>query len=72
MTVNVSTYHHPYRVSVPWRSTGQWRDLQIWLLDNVPRYADYVFIGADIKNTRNRIYCFAYEKDAALFTLRWA
>lgn len=71
MTVSVSLYHHPHRVSVPWRSTGQWRNLQIWLLDNIPSYDNYVFVGVDIKNTSNRIYYFAYERDAALFTLRW-
>ena len=59
-------------VSVPWRSTGQFRDIRIWLLDNVPNYGDYEFVGVDLTNTKNRKYYFAREEDAAMFALRWA
>lgn len=72
MTVDVSLYRYPYRVSVPWSSTGQWRDVQIWLLDNVTGYDNYAFVGVDMKNTSNRIYYFANEKDAMMFSLRWS
>ena len=57
-------------VSVPWRSTGQFRDLRIWLLDNVLNM-DYDYFGVDYENTNNRKYYFAREEDAALFALRW-
>lgn len=75
MTVNVGPHvypHYPHRVSVPWRSTGQWRDVQIWLLDNVPCYDNYAFVGVDIYIPSNRIYYFAHEKDAMLFALKWS
>lgn len=59
------------RVSVPWRSIGQFRDLRIWLLDNV-KETDYDFDGVDPNNQDNRIYWFARKEDAILFSLRWA
>lgn len=59
-----------YRISVPFLSTGQWRDLRIWLLDNV-HTRDYELIGEDPENTDNRIVHFAHKKDAVLFALRW-
>lgn len=59
-------------VSVPWRSTGHFRDLRIWLLDNVPNHGDYEFVGVDSNNPDNRIYYFSREEDAIFFTLRWA
>jgi hypothetical protein len=60
-------------VSVPWKSTGQWRDVQIWLLDNVPNHKNYEFVGMeDADNQNNRVYYFAHQDDAVLFALRWA
>jgi hypothetical protein len=59
-------------VSVPWRSTGQFRDLRIWLLDNVPNHGDYDYHGEDLENPNNRLYRFAREEDAIMFALRWA
>ena len=58
-------------VSVRWGSSGRWRDVQIWLLDNVPKYENYEFTGMDPENPENRIIWFANEKDAALFALTW-
>ena len=58
------------RVSVPWRGTGHFRDLRIWLIDNV-LMTDYEFKGMDPKNDENRIFYFALEKDAMQFALRW-
>lgn len=57
-------------VSVPWRSTGHFRDLQIWLIDNIDSL-DWNIEGADYNNLDNRIVNFAYERDAVLFALRW-
>ena len=57
-------------VSVPWRSTKTWRDIKTWLLDNVGPN-DYNMLGADPTNYKNRIVCFAWEEDAALFALKW-
>ena len=59
------------RVSIPWCSTGHFRDLRIWLLDNVDE-RDWDFYGTDSKNHNNRIYYFARQKDAVLFALRWS
>lgn len=59
------------RVSVPWRSTGHFRDLRIWLLDNVNQ-SDYDFVGVEGNEVDNRVFYFAFEKNAMLFTLRWA
>jgi hypothetical protein len=58
-------------VSVPWRSTGQFRDLRIWLLDNILNM-DYDYYGVDFVNPENRIYYFARDQDAAMFALRWS
>lgn len=58
-------------VSVPWGGMNHFRDLRIWLLDNVDEL-DYDFAGADPKNHKNRIFYFAKEKDATIFMLRWA
>lgn len=57
-------------VSVPWRSTGHFRDLQIWLIDNIDSL-DWNIEGADYNNLDNRIVRFARERDAVLFALRW-
>lgn len=57
-------------VSVPWRSTGNFRDLQIWLLDNI-NSLDYNLDGVDYNDLDNRIVYFARERDAVLFALRW-
>lgn len=59
------------KVSVPWRSTGQFRDLRIWLIDNV-RETDYEFKGMDPKFNDRRVFYFALKKDAAMFSLRWS
>ncbi len=58
-------------VSLPWRGSGHFRDLRIWLLDNVDE-RDWDFDGVDPKNFNNRIYYFAREKDANWFALRWS
>lgn len=58
-------------VSVPWRSTGHFRDLQIWLIDNL-NTLDWDIVGADMNNLDNRIVMFARSRDAVLFALRWA
>lgn len=57
-------------VSVPWRGSEHFRDLQIWLLDHV-NHNDYDFAGVDSKNQLNRIVYFGRTKDATLFALRW-
>lgn len=61
-------------VSVAWRSTGNFRDIQIWLLDNVPNHDDYEFNGMDnsLPSRDNRVYYFAREQDAVMFSLRWS
>jgi hypothetical protein len=59
-----------YVISVPWRSTGNWRDIRIWLLDNI-HTKEYTFSGVDDENPDNRIVHFAHKKDAVLFALRW-
>lgn len=59
------------QVSVPWRSSGHFRDLRIWLLDTI-NHRDWDFDGADPKNPNNRIYYFAHQTDATLFALRWS
>jgi len=59
------------QVSVPWRSSGHFRDLRIWLLDNVNEL-DYDFDGADPNNQANRIVYFAKEQDAVWFRLKWS
>ena len=68
-------YHCTIPVSVPWRSNGQFRDLRIWLLDNVPNHEDYEYAGMDtniLRSQDNRVYYFACEQDAMMFALRWA
>ena len=59
-------------VSIPWKSSGHFRDVRIWLLDNVPHHGSYHFDGVDFQNMNNRVYYFEKEKDAALFALRWS
>ena len=59
------------QVSVPWPGVRRFRDLQIWLIDNV-RNTDYEFKGMDLNNPNNRIFYFALEKDAIMFSLRWS
>ena len=58
------------RVSVPWCSTGHFRDLRIWLLDNVQE-TDYEFKGLDNLDSERRIFYFARQPDAVLFSLTW-
>ena len=57
-------------VSVPWRSARQWRDLRIWLIDNV-HDMDYDAAGVDLEDYDNRVFYFAREKDAVWFALIW-
>ena len=59
------------KVSVPWLGVRRFRDLQIWLIDNVPD-TDYEFKGMDNANSNNRIFWFARKEDAIQFALRWA
>ena len=58
-------------VSVSWRSTGNYRDLQIWLIDNIDSL-DWYIDGLDFNNPNNRIVRFARERDAVLFALQWS
>lgn len=58
-------------VSVPYCSTGQWRDLRIWLIDHV-HHMDYDAAGVDLNDYDKRVFYFARQKDAVLFTLRWS
>jgi hypothetical protein len=57
-------------VSLPWRGSDHFRDLRIWLLDNIDE-CDWDFDGSDPKNQENRIYYFAKKQDATTFSLRW-
>lgn len=57
-------------VSVLWRSTGQWRDLRIWLIENV-NDMDYDAAGVDLQDYDKRVFYFAKEKDAVWFALKW-
>jgi hypothetical protein len=61
-----------YKVSVPYDGSRQWRDLQIWLLDNIPDYDCYRITGLDYDNMNNRLVEFQYEHHAILFALRWS
>lgn len=58
-------------VSVPWRSHGQWRDLRIWLQENV-NDMDYDAAGVDLEAYDRRVFYFARKKDAVWFALRWS
>lgn len=58
-------------VSVPWRSSGNYRDMQIWLIDNLD-LLDWDLDGVDMNDLNRRIVRFARQKDAVLFSLRWA
>ena len=58
-------------VKVPYRSTGQWRDLRIWLIENVDDF-DYDAAGVDLMDHDNRVFYFARERDAVWFALRWS
>lgn len=57
-------------VKVPYRSTGQWRDLRCWLADNV-NDMDYDAAGVDLKDYDNRVFYFAHKEDAVWFALKW-
>ena len=57
-------------IRVTWHSTGQWRDLRIWLIDNVNEL-DYEVCGVDLDDYNKRIIYFAREKDALWFSLKW-
>jgi hypothetical protein len=56
---------------VLWRSTGQWRDLRIWLIENV-NDMDYDAAGVDLQDYDKRVIYFAKEKDAVWFALKWS
>lgn len=58
-------------VKVPYRSTGQWRDLRIWLMDNVDDM-DYDAVGVDLQDYNKRVIYFAKSRDAMWFSLRWS
>lgn len=58
------------RISVPYRGSGQSRDLRIWLLDHVDD-RDWIFDGADHDDMNRRIFFFARREDAILFALTW-
>jgi hypothetical protein len=58
-------------VKVPYRSTGQWRDLRIWLIENV-HDMDYDAAGVDLQDYNQRIFYFARKKDAMWFALKWS
>lgn len=58
-------------VSVPWRSFRHFRDLRIWLLDNVG-HDEYRLAGLDPKNGHNRMVYFTNEQDAIMFKMRWS
>ena len=58
-------------VRVRWQGTTQWRDLRIWLIENV-HDMDYDAAGADLQDYRKRVIWFARERDAVSFALRWS
>lgn len=58
-------------VSAPWCGTGQWRDLRIWLIENV-HDMDYDAAGVDLMDHDKRVFYFARERDAVAFALRWS
>jgi hypothetical protein len=58
-------------VKVLYRSTGQWRDLRIWLIENVDDM-DYIAAGPDLTYPHRRVFYFARERDALWFALRWS
>jgi hypothetical protein len=58
------------KTSVPWCSTEHFRDLMIWLMDNV-HSNDYDIDGIDLNNY-NRFVWFARKEDAVMFMLRWS
>ena len=58
-------------ISVPWVGFRHWRDLRIWLIDNV-HDMDYDAAGVDLKDYDKRVIYFARERDAAEFALRWS
>jgi hypothetical protein len=54
-----------------WRSPGQWRDLRIWLIENV-NDMDYDAAGVDLQDYDRRVFYFARKQDAMMFTLKWS
>ncbi len=58
-------------VKVPYRSTGQWRDLRIWLMENV-HDMDYDAAGVDLQDYNRRVFYFARKEDATWFALTWS
>lgn len=57
-------------VKVSYRSTGQWRDLRIWLIENV-HDMDYDVADVDLRDYDKAVIYFARSEDALLFSLRW-
>lgn len=58
------------RVSIPYRGGQIYQEICRWLNDNIG-LADYDYRGVDNKNSDHRVYYFAFEKDAIMFSLRW-
>lgn len=58
------------KVAVPWDGTSHWRDVRIWLLDNIDQ-RDYEISGSPAYDLEKRVVYFAQKKDAVLFALRW-
>lgn len=58
-------------IKILYRGTREWRDLRLWLLDNVGP-EDYVLAGSDLNHYSLRVVWFAHERDAVLFALRWS
>lgn len=59
------------KVSIPYRGGVVYQDICRWLDDNVG-LADYDFKGLDNHDSDLRVYYFAFEKDAMMFSLRWS
>jgi hypothetical protein len=59
------------RVSIPWRDYSHFRDTRLWLINTIDE-RDWDFDGIDDNNLENRIYYFARQKDAMMFTLIWS
>ena len=57
-------------VNVLWGSSGQYRNMVIWLLDNI-NHNDYDFGGITEGMPQHRTVYFGRKTDAILFALRW-
>ena len=63
-------YGESFNVGVKWTSTGQWRDVRIWLLDHC-KEADYTLAGVTAGKPNYRSVYFKNIDDAMMFKLRW-